>query len=156
MSDIKKLKSLLEGTRIVSINESKNPEALCRFCVERGDERTSFTLYATDLGHWAGDIVHDGLHCDMTSMLESIYNHVYGCKKIIRHIKEPGLMGYFECDCGESFIVLEENIDTDYKNILKDDETMEQLSSLLSEGIWVYNAKNLLAEFDYQSEVSCE
>ncbi|KKM03375.1 hypothetical protein LCGC14_1775080 [marine sediment metagenome] len=111
MSDIKKLKSLLEGTRIVSINESKNPEALCRFCVERGDERTSFTLYATDLGHWAGDIVHDGLHCDMTSMLESIYNHVYGCKKIIRHIKEPGLMGYFECDCGESFIVLEENIE---------------------------------------------
>lgn len=152
MSDIKKLKSLLDGAKIISIGESKNPESLCAFCVERGDERISFTLYATDLGHWVGDIVRDGLYDSMTDMFESIYNHVYGCQKIIRHIEEPGLMGYFKCDCGEIFIVSEKDVNIDYKNILKDDATMARVAGFLSYGAWISNPKGLLVELKFDED----
>ena len=148
MSDIEQLKSLLEGARIISVNESKNPESLCSFCIETDDGRTSFTLYATDLGHWCGDVIRNGAHVSMTDMLDSIYNHVYVCQKIINHIGEHDSIGYFECDCGQMFIVLGENISDAYKNILKDDEAMRKLAGLLSEQVYICSAKSLSKELN--------
>lgn len=150
MSDIKKLKSLLEGAKIVSVSESKNPESLCNFCVELDDERTSFTLYATDLGYWVGDIIRGGRYENMTDMLGSVYNHVFWCQKTIRHINEcdiMNLMGYFECDCGEMFIISEENVGVDYRSILKDDKSMGRLAGLLSDGTFICGPNGLLSEF---------
>lgn len=149
MSSITKLKSLLEGNRIISVSESKSPESICGFCVESHDkQKTSFTLYATDLGYWVGDLAHDNKHSNMTDMLDSIYNHVYGCKKKINYVSDESLL-CFKCDCKHVFLISKDNITQDYKDVLKNDETVETIAKLLSEGVWFDTAASLSCELDF-------
>jgi len=147
MSDIKKLKSLLEGSRVLNISETIEPEARCRFEVESpSKERISFILYATELGNWIGGLEREDKYDDLGEMFESIYNHQYGCNKTIQYINRFALVGSFRCDCGKSFLINEKNVKTKYIDILKNSEKMYKLAELLSGGEWFPNPEGYFGE----------
>ena len=69
------LKALLEGKRVLSVKESSQRESICEIEVEEGKVKSSFTLYATDLGAWVGNSLTNGMFMDVKDMFEEIFQH---------------------------------------------------------------------------------
>jgi hypothetical protein len=75
-SELMRLKELLEGKKVLEIKESSQRESICDFVVEGSKGTSSFTLYATDLGAWVGNIQESNSgYKDIQDMFEEMFNH---------------------------------------------------------------------------------
>jgi len=73
---VSKLKELLEGRKVIAVNESPQRDSICELVVETPDKDcSSFTLFATDLGSWIGNEREGGLFKNVRDLFDEVFEH---------------------------------------------------------------------------------
>lgn len=74
---LEKLKQLLEGKKVISLNDSKKRDSICEFVVQDNNGfKSYFTLCCTDLGPWiTNEKDENNGFVDVKQMFEEIFEH---------------------------------------------------------------------------------
>lgn len=86
---IEELKELLEGSKVIAINDTGKRESICEFVVNKNKKRYSFTLYSNDLGVWVGD--HKDIldtYQDFQDFIEETFTHLSSVENYSKDIYE--------------------------------------------------------------------
>ena len=74
--NLAQLKDLLEGAKVNEIKKSDAHESICEMVVEKNGIKSSFILFATDLGWWVSDIKRkDGGYKFFRELLDATFEH---------------------------------------------------------------------------------
>jgi magnesium-transporting ATPase (P-type) len=161
-----KLKLLLEGKKVISINETKQRDSICEFVVEGENKfKSKFTLFCTDLGAWISNERDDNDNfINVKEMFEVMFEHSseeifeHTGKRNIKHIfeafddSEKRVLGFKCRKCNKEFCVSIKAVKkSEYAQFFDTHEIRSKLAEVLGE-TYVLNVQTLK---DCMSEKGC-
>ena len=146
--EIKQLKELLEGAKVLEVRETDAHESLCDLFVEKKGKKYSFTIGATDLGWWTSNLRSpNGDFKNFQDLIERSFEHYnyhgeYG-KDYYEAFDSPTerLIGFRCKKCSKEFTASITTVkSSEYADLLGDPESRKKFAKLLSEG-YIQNKK---------------
>lgn len=144
---IEQLKELLEGATVISVEDAKQRESICRITAEKDGKRYSFTLFATDLGAWVADsVTSEGTFRNFDDFIEKTFMHLseveYFSDDIFEAIEDPmkRTLGVKCKKCGQEFkITLTAVKESKYSRFFTSPEGRSKFYRVLSSGLYIMN-----------------
>lgn len=148
---VSKLKELLEGRKVITVNESPQRDSICELVVESPDgNNVSFTLFATDLGSWIGNERSGGLFKNVRDLFDEVFEHSTRAhsvtdEDIYEAYEDPmqRTLGFRCKKCQELFLVgLTAVKDSEYAEFFKTSEDRRKLAKVVGE-TYILNVETL-------------
>lgn len=136
----KQLKELLDGSKIVAINDTDSRNSICEFVVNKNKKRYSFTLYSNDLGVWIGNHKHAlDSYNNFRDFIEEAFTHLSDVENYSKNIYESVDFPMekdigFKCKkCGKLFkISITAVKKSEYGDLLQTPEQRKDFAKILS------------------------